>query len=73
TQSGKILRMRGKGIPHLNHSGKGDQLVRVLVWTPTKLTEKEKKLFRELAQSEAVRPPQADKSFFKKVKDALFE
>lgn len=73
TQSGKILRMRGKGIPHLNHSGKGDQLVRVLVWTPTKLSEKEKKLFRELAQSEAVKPPQADKSFFKKVKDALFE
>lgn len=73
TQSGKILRMRGKGIPHLNHSGKGDQLVRVLVWTPTRLTEKERKLFRELAQSEAVRPPQADRSFFKKVKDALFE
>ncbi|MDZ7331847.1 MAG: molecular chaperone DnaJ [candidate division KSB1 bacterium] len=73
TQSGKILRMKGKGIPHLNQQGKGDQLVRVLVWTPTKLSEREKQLLRELMNSEGLKPPTADKSFFKKVKQALFE
>jgi len=73
TQSGKILRMRGKGISHLNHSGRGDQLVRVMVWTPTKLSEKEKNLFSELAECEGMKPPVGDKSFFRKVKEALFE
>jgi len=73
TQSGKILRMNGRGIPHLNHHGSGDQLVRVLVWTPTKLSEKEKQLFNDLAKSDAIKPPQGDKSFFRKVKEALFE
>ncbi len=73
TQCGKILRMRGKGIQHLNYHGKGDQLVRVLVWTPTKLSEQEKKMFRELAESERLKPPKGDKSFFRKVKEALFE
>lgn len=73
TQSGKILRMRGKGIPHLNHHGKGDQLVRVLVWTPTKLSEQEEKLFYQLAECDGIKPPKGDKSFFRKVKEALFE
>ena len=50
TQSGKILRMRGKGIPHLNSYGSGDQLVRILVYTPTKLSSKEKELLKELSK-----------------------
>lgn len=73
TQNGKILRMRGKGIPHLNQSGRGDQLIRILLWTPTKLSEKEKNLFYQLADCEGIRPPAGDKSFFRKVKEALFE
>lgn len=73
TQSGKILRMKGKGIPHLNHHGKGDQLVRIFVWTPTKLSEKEKKLFYQMAECDGIKPPVGDKSFFRKVKEALFE
>jgi molecular chaperone DnaJ len=73
TQTGKILRMKGKGIPHLNHHGRGDQLVQVLAWTPTKLSENEKNLFYQLAQSDAIKPPRGDKSFFQKVKEALFE
>ncbi|MDW7680135.1 MAG: molecular chaperone DnaJ [bacterium] len=73
TQSGKILRMRGKGIRHLNEHSAGDQLVRVMVWTPTKLNEKEKDLFSQLATFENMKPPKGDKSFFKKVKEALFE
>ncbi|KPL08436.1 molecular chaperone DnaJ [bacterium SM23_57] len=71
-QSGKILRMKGKGIPRLNSYGHGEQLVRVLVWTPTKLNEKEKQLFRELAESESIHPPKADRSFFKKFRDTFF-
>ena len=73
TQAGKILRMKGKGIRHLNEHGIGDQLVRVFVWTPTKLSEKEKNLFRQLAELENIKPPKGDKSFFKKIKEALFE
>ncbi|MFZ5518117.1 MAG: molecular chaperone DnaJ [Candidatus Zhuqueibacterota bacterium] len=73
TQSGKILRMKGKGIQHLNQHGKGDQLVRVLVWTPTKISEHERNLFSQLAQCESINPPKEDKGFFKKVKEALFE
>lgn len=73
TQSGKILRMRGKGIHHLNQYGSGDQLVRVIVWTPTKLSENEKKVFQQLSEQDNINPPTGDKSFFKKVKEALFE
>jgi molecular chaperone DnaJ len=50
TQTNKILRMKGKGIPHLNNHGRGDQLVRIIVETPTNLSEKHKKLFKELAE-----------------------
>lgn len=72
TQSGKILKMRGKGIPHLQGYGSGDQLVRVMVWTPTKLPEKEKRLLRELLESDSIKPPNTDKSFFDKVKETIF-
>ncbi len=73
TQSGKILRMKAKGIRHLNHYGSGDQLVRVIVWTPTRLSEKEKKIFQQLSELDNIKPPSGDKSFLKKVKEALFE
>ena len=72
TQMNKILRMRNKGIPGLNSSGRGDQLVRVVVWTPTKLTSAEKKLFKELSKSERIHPPKNDKSFLKRFKETLF-
>ncbi len=71
TQSGKILRMRGKGLPLLQGNGKGDQLIRVQVFTPTKLTEKEKQLFKELAQQENTKPNKEDRSFFEKMKEAI--
>lgn len=72
TQSGKIFRMKGKGIPHLNSYGRGDQLVRISVWTPTHLSEEEKQIFRRLAQHENINPPKREKGFFKKVKEAFF-
>lgn len=71
TQSGKVLKLRGKGIPHLHHSGRGDQLVQVVVWVPTKLTKEEKKLLEQLAESESFRPPQATKSFLEKLRETL--
>jgi molecular chaperone DnaJ len=74
TQSGRILRMRDKGIPHLNSFGRGDQLVRVNVWIPTKLNEQERQLLRQLAGGDNLSPKQgdtsahSDKSFFGRVK-----
>jgi len=55
-QSGKILRMRGKGIPHLNGHGKGDQLIQVHVWTPTKLTKESKAIFKKLGEHKEISP-----------------
>lgn len=72
TQTGKVFRMRGKGIPHLRSRSRGDQLVEVVVWTPTKLSAKEKKYLEELSKSEHVKPPNGGRSFMKKVKDAIF-
>jgi molecular chaperone DnaJ len=70
-QSGKILRLRGKGIKHLNGAGSGDQLVIVNLFTPTKLSAEEKKIFQQLAKCEGVKPKEHDRSFFNKVKDAF--
>lgn len=72
TQSGKILRMRGKGIPHLNGYGSGDQLVRIVVWIPSKLSLKEKELFMQLGETDGVQPPKSERGFFSKIKEALF-
>lgn len=71
TQSGKIFVLRGKGIPHLNSFGRGDQLVRVAVWTPSDLSDEEKELFRKLSQTRGEKPPKADKSFFEKLRKSL--
>ncbi len=70
TQSGKIFRLRGKGFPELNAYRHGDLLVEVKVWTPTRLTPREKELLEELITTENVQPPKK-KGFFDKVKEAL--
>ena len=49
TQPGKLLKMRHKGIKHLNHAGSGDQIVRINVDVPKKLNSKEKELLKELS------------------------
>ncbi len=75
TMAGKILRMKEKGIQHLNSHGKGDQLIRVQVWVPTKLNAREKELLKELSSSEHIVPSEeeknANKSFFEKVRNAF--
>jgi molecular chaperone DnaJ len=77
TQSGRILRMREKGIPHLNSYGRGDQLVRVNVWVPKSLNAQERVLIKELAASTNINPKDgdksanSDKSFFDRMKKAF--
>jgi len=70
-QSGKILRLRGKGIPSINGYGKGDLLVHVNVWTPKTLSKQQKEFFESMSEDEhfAPKPESSDKSFFEKVKD----
>ena len=71
-QSGKMLRMRGRGIPELGGGRRGDQLVRVQVWTPQKLTAEDRSRVEALRGSEAFTPkPEGRKSFFSKVRDAF--
>ncbi|MGH7725909.1 MAG: molecular chaperone DnaJ [Candidatus Eiseniibacteriota bacterium] len=71
TQSGKGLRLPGLGLPRLRGRGRGDLLVRVRVWTPGKLSAREKQLFEELDKLDAGKAPKPGKSFFEKVRDAL--
>ena len=70
-QSGKILRLRGKGISNLNGYGKGDLLVHVNVWTPKTLNKEQREFFERMANDEnfVPNPEKGDKSFFEKVKD----
>jgi molecular chaperone DnaJ len=57
TQSHKTLRLKGKGIPHLNSYGKGDELVRLVAWTPQSLGKEERAVFEELDRKIREKPP----------------
>ncbi|MDR1653760.1 MAG: molecular chaperone DnaJ [Prevotellaceae bacterium] len=59
TQPGKVLRLRGKGLPSLNGYGKGDLLINIGIYIPEKLNRDEKKLFEQLADSDNVKPNKA--------------
>jgi molecular chaperone DnaJ len=67
TQTGKVLRLRGKGFPNVQGYGRGDELVRVIVKTPTNLSGAERKLFEELARLRGETPSDGN-AFFNKVK-----
>ncbi|APQ18211.1 molecular chaperone DnaJ [Maribacter hydrothermalis] len=70
-QSGKILRLRGKGITSLNGYGAGDILVHVNVWTPKELNKEQREFFEKMQGNDNFepKPEKSDKSFFEKVKD----
>ena len=70
-QSGKILRLRGKGIPNINGYASGDLLVHVNVWTPKVINKEQKEFFERMHNDENFipSPEKSDKSFFEKVKD----
>lgn len=68
-QSGKILRLRGRGLGTGRMAG--DQYIEVRVWTPQKLSSKEKKLFEQLGAQPGLQAPEPGKGFFEKVRDAF--
>lgn len=75
TQSGKMLRLKGKGLPSVQSYGVGDQFVHINVWTPKKLSKEEKELLQKLQTSDNFQPhPDGnEKSFFQRVKDMFSE
>jgi molecular chaperone DnaJ len=70
-QSGKTLRLRGKGLPSINSYGNGDLLVHVNVWTPKTLNKEQRQFFEKMQEDPNFipHPEKSDKSFFEKVKD----
>ncbi len=70
-QSGKILRLKGKGLPSVNGYGNGDLLVHINVWTPQNLSKEEKRFFEKNKNSDNFipNPTLKDKSFFDRVKE----
>jgi molecular chaperone DnaJ len=74
TQSGKLVRLRGKGLPSVESYGKGDLLVNISVWTPQKLTDEERSTLEGLRDSANFQPEEEhnERGFFDKVRD-LFQ
>jgi molecular chaperone DnaJ len=75
TQSGTVLRLRGKGLPTVNgYGGTGDLYVKIGVWIPKKLSKEEKALVESLRNSDSFtpNPTKEDKGFFERIKD-LFD
>lgn len=73
TQPGAVLRMKGKGIPHLNARGAGDQLVRFNVYVPQKLSSKERAVLKDLAGTEHFSPKdeKSGSPIFHKIREAF--
>jgi molecular chaperone DnaJ len=71
TQPGKVLRLRGKGIPHLRGSGRGDQLVIVNVEVPTHLNSEQRRLFEQLAKSLGSEVHPQERGFLDWLKETL--
>ncbi len=74
-QSGELLRLRGLGLPELNGRARGDQLVRVLVWTPDRITDEQEELLLRLRKIESAPPEhvgrRSHKGFWSRVKEAF--
>ncbi len=70
-QSGKLLRLRGKGLPSINGYGHGDIIVDVNIYTPTQLSSEERKILEQLKNSKNFQPSQnkREKSFFERMKE----
>ena len=71
TQSGKVLRLKGKGLPDINGYGKGDLLVNISTWTPRNLTAEEKRILEQLRTSDNFipHPSKKDKGFFDRMRN----
>ncbi|MES2800574.1 MAG: molecular chaperone DnaJ [Bacteroidota bacterium] len=71
TQSGKVLRLKGKGLPVLQGYGHGDLFVHINIWTPTKVTKEEREILEKLKESDSFKPnlDKSERSFFGRMKD----
>lgn len=71
TQSGKLLRLKGKGIPEVNSYHRGDEIIHVNIWTPKALSSEERNILEKLRESPNFKPQPGkhDKSFFEKMKE----
>ncbi len=71
TQSGKVLRLKGKGVPSLEGYGTGDLLVHINLWTPQKVSKEEKAFLEKIRNSENFQPQpnKKDKNFFQRMKE----
>ena len=71
TQSGKVLRLKGKGLPDVNSYGRGDQLVEISIFTPTHLSAEEKKQLEAMRESKNFEPnpSKREKGFFDRMKE----
>jgi len=72
TQTGTAVRLRGEGVPDVHRYGRGDQIVHLVVETPTKLSPRQKELLEEFARTEGEEVQPMTKSFLEKVKE-IFE
>jgi molecular chaperone DnaJ len=73
TQSGEVLRLKGRGMPDIGGRGRGDELVEVVVETPRQLNQRQEELLRELAELEHEEVSPRRKSFFEKLRDYFTE
>jgi molecular chaperone DnaJ len=71
TQAGRVFRLRGKGVPDVDGRGHGDELVEVMVWTPTNLSSEERELFQRLDEIQQTRAKKEGKSFLDRMLEAL--
>src|SRR5204862_2761338 len=71
TQSGKMLRLKGKGLPDVNSYGRGDLLVEISVYTPTHLSAEERKILEQMqgAKNFEPNPDKKEKGFFDRMKE----
>ncbi|MEM6772520.1 MAG: DnaJ C-terminal domain-containing protein, partial [Bacteroidota bacterium] len=71
TQSGKIFRLRGKGLPELQGYGTGAQLIHVNLYTPKKLTKEETAMLEQLRDADNFKPQmqKGEKGFFERMKE----
>lgn len=71
TQGGKVLRLKGKGLPSVEGYGKGDQLIHINVWTPKKLSPEQQEMLEKLREDPNFipQPGRSEKNFFERMKE----
>ena len=71
TQSGKLLRLKGKGLPEVNSYHRGDEIIHINIWTPKALSSDERNVLEKLRESPNFKPQPGknDKSFFERMKE----